>query len=205
MLSEEVMRNENIGIGNEVFVTGLFKHHFGGRRNIPIVRVGNIAAMDEEEVWTSEMGRIKAYLIEARSIGGLSGSPVFVYLGGFRLGEESIIARGGSLLFLIGLIHGHYDVSESKIDDAEEDHKMPANVNMGIAIVVPWHKILEVFQHPDLVKHHERVSQQIREIEVARRIELALKEQLEEIAKSFLPPTRVEIPRKSSVDPLPIE
>lgn len=66
-----------IGIGREVFLTGLFASHLGKDRNIPIVRVGNIAAMPEEKVET-RFGLMDAYLIEARSLGGISGSPVFV-------------------------------------------------------------------------------------------------------------------------------
>jgi hypothetical protein len=49
---------------------GLFSEHQGAERNIPIVRVGNIAAMPEEPVLTTSWGAIDAYLIEARSIGG---------------------------------------------------------------------------------------------------------------------------------------
>jgi len=33
-----------IGEGSEVFILGLFRNHYGADRNIPIVRVGNIAA-----------------------------------------------------------------------------------------------------------------------------------------------------------------
>ena len=62
-----------IGVGDEVCITGLFHPHEGKRKNIPIVRAGNIAAMPEEKVFTERYGYIDAYLIEGRSIGGISG------------------------------------------------------------------------------------------------------------------------------------
>ena len=74
-----ILENE-VGVGDEVFITGLFSHHHGNHKNIPIVRTGNIASMPEEKIQTQNYLR-EAFLIEARSIGGLSGSPVFLNLG----------------------------------------------------------------------------------------------------------------------------
>jgi hypothetical protein len=75
--TEEVVAERNIGTGDEIAIVGLFRSHYGRERNVPIVRIGNISAMREEPVFTRYAGYIDAYLIEARSIGGLSGSPVF--------------------------------------------------------------------------------------------------------------------------------
>jgi hypothetical protein len=67
-----------LGVGEEVFVVGLFQNHAGRKRNIPIVRMGNISAKPTEPVQTEwNNNEIDAYLIESRSLGGLSGSPVF--------------------------------------------------------------------------------------------------------------------------------
>jgi hypothetical protein len=41
----DLVRDEAIGVGDEVFITGLFSNHTGSLRNLPIVRIGNIAAM----------------------------------------------------------------------------------------------------------------------------------------------------------------
>jgi len=38
---------KQIGVGLEVGITGLFVHHQGVERNIPIVRSGNIARIDD--------------------------------------------------------------------------------------------------------------------------------------------------------------
>jgi hypothetical protein len=146
--TEQKMKANEVGLGDEVFVTGLFRHHHGNRRNIPIIRVGNIACLTEEKVSTKSYGDIDAYLIEARSIGGLSGSPVFLNLGITRMIQGEIKhAQSQPVFYLLGLIHGHYDVNIDSIDEIELDktnYLSPDRVNTGIAIVVPFHKINEV-------------------------------------------------------------
>jgi hypothetical protein len=150
-ISEETLQNEDIGIGDEVFMTGLFAHLSGSKRNIPIIRLGNIAMIPNEPVPTS-IGTIEAYLIEARSIGGLSGSPVFVHK----------ITKGRGKLHLLGLMHGHWDIPTENKNDLD-DKDFLGSVNMGIAIVVPAKKILEVLNQPELVelrrKSYEKYKQ----------------------------------------------
>jgi hypothetical protein len=48
--------------------------------------------------------------------------------------------------FLLGLIHGHYDTADKKIDNIADDGLEKTNVNMGIGIVVPSEGILEVIK-----------------------------------------------------------
>ena len=140
--------NMHIGCGDEVFLTGLFNSHYGKQNNLPIIRIGNIASMPEEPIQTKNMGAIDAYLIEARSIGGLSGSPVFVQVGGVR----GYTMYAGSKFYWLGLMHGHFDLSELELDEVSSDTLMEVKVNMGIAIVVPVSKILEVLNQDELVK-----------------------------------------------------
>ena len=63
--------------GMETATAGLFAYHSGVARHTPIIRVGNIASIPHDPVATA-LGPAEAYLIEARSVGGLSGSPVSV-------------------------------------------------------------------------------------------------------------------------------
>jgi hypothetical protein len=140
-LSDEVIRDTNIGPGDEVFITGLFAQLSGLERNLPIVRMGNIAMIPGESVTTS-LGDIEAYLVEARSIGGLSGSPAFVRETG---------AEGAGSFYLLGLMHGHWDVPAKGRSGMGGMYSKGA-VNVGIAIVVPAKKILEVLNQPRLVE-----------------------------------------------------
>lgn len=154
-LSDEVIKNKGIGTGDEVFITGLFAHVTGSKRNIPIVRMGNIAMMPDEPIPTSDLGDIDAYLIEARSIGGISGSPAFV---------RETVQMGIGGFYLLGLMHGHWDIPSSKKDDGVlMDADSVGKVNMGIAIVVPAKKILEVINHPELVKMRRELDEVVRQ------------------------------------------
>ena len=137
------MEANEVGLGEEIFVAGLFRHHHGTRRNIPIIRVGNLACLTEEKVTTSS-GDADLLLIEARSIGGLSGSPVFLNLGYSRTTQGRMVQRSHIEIRLLGMIHGHFDVKQTAIDGVAEDANELAaeeKVNTGIAMVVPWRVI----------------------------------------------------------------
>jgi hypothetical protein len=163
-VTEQMVRLEGIGPGDDTFAIGLFAQHAGKGRNIPIVRVGNIAAMPEEKVASKTMD-IDAYLVEVRSLRGLSGSPVFVSLGPVRqsfyeraMGE---INFGYKFVFL-GLVHGHWDITRTQTDAYLLDAADGETINQGIAMVVPADKITQLLERPELAdlrrKHDERVS-----------------------------------------------
>jgi hypothetical protein len=146
-LTDSILQEKSIGTGDEVFITGLFAHLTGSAKNLPIIRMGNIAMLPGERVPTNEFGDIEAYLIEARSIGGLSGSPVFVNWQGIGINSY----------YLFGLMHGHWDIPpQNKNDMVRSDDDKHGSVNMGIAIVVPAKKILEVINRPELVEIRKR-------------------------------------------------
>lgn len=152
LVNESQIQDRTIAVGNDVFVIGLFTRHFGKQRNLPIVRVGNIAMISQEKVRTSSYGEMDAYLIEARSIGGISGSPVF-FQHSIKVTEMTISVM--PTFSLGGLIHGHYPTSEDVIDFASLDEDISKkieekHINMGIAIVTPAAKIRETLEQPRL-------------------------------------------------------
>jgi len=162
----DIMRNENIGPGDDVFLTGLFVEHAGKRKNVPIIRAGNIAAMPEEPVTTDWKGEMDAVLVESRSIGGLSGSPVFVHSGIMR--NRTISSK--PKFWLLGLMHGHWDLRTDGVDATEEDSMYGDRVNMGIAIVVPVEKIVETLFQKHFTEQFRWVEQAmagLRELAVA--------------------------------------
>ena len=144
----ERLTSLDLGPGDEVAIIGLFAPHAGTQRNIPIVRVGTIAGQPEEPLQTT-LGPMEAYLIEARSIGGLSGSPVLVHEpavrrsgGGIQIGEPA--------LHLLGLMHGHFDVNPGGSTLPSQPSAQEARINMGIGIVVPALRILEILDLPEV-------------------------------------------------------
>ncbi len=143
-LNDDFIEKYEIGCGDEVFITGLFKPHFGETKNSPIVRIGNIALMPSEKMQVNGCLR-DAYLIESRSIGGLSGSPVFVNLGDARkFGGRIQHAQGKHIPLLLGLIHGHFNSEKNDIDSISNKTSDQEKINVGIAIVTPVAKLLEI-------------------------------------------------------------
>jgi hypothetical protein len=149
-VTDTVIQELQLGIGEELFLPGLFVNHTGKSRNIPIVRTGTIAAMPDESI-SSEIGPLHAYLAEARSIGGLSGSPVFVSTGPVRNIGNDVVLESGRSFYLLGLMHGHYRVNASKTDTLGDEA-----INMGIAIVLPVARIIETINQPEVAQMRER-------------------------------------------------
>jgi hypothetical protein len=164
LLDERRIQQLCIGIGDEVFLVGLFSQHYGTKRNIPLLRVGNIAAMPEEKIvaWNTEMD---AYLVEARSIAGISGSPVFVHLGPMRYIDGQLKTASQPTFYILGLMHGHYNQpDDSDSDVAEEDARgSKERLNSGFAIVVPATKLLEMFGQERIVHIESELSEHARQ------------------------------------------
>jgi hypothetical protein len=166
LVTNEKIQKENIGLGDETFTVGLFTRFIGTSRFMPIVRTGNIAMMPGDRIPLKGFGKAEAYLIEGRSIGGLSGSPVFVR---HTVGIDSKVIEGdrsqmmglSSRIHLLGLLHGHWDlpVNFKKAEQAEV-------VNMGVAIVIPANKILETLYHPELVKMRQALDEKKRDADL---------------------------------------
>jgi len=152
--TDELINREGIGLGDDLVITGLFTAKYGVERNTPIVRIGSIAAMPTEKLEDEYTGLYyQAYIAEVRSIGGLSGSPVFVLK---RYSEH----RGDELVmneraFLLGLVRGHWDYKQrdSAIDYVSEELK---DVNMGMAIITPIQDAIEIIDGEELVNDRRK-------------------------------------------------
>jgi hypothetical protein len=148
-----------IGIGDDVFIVGLFSVAPGKKRNMPILRHGTIAMLPDEQVQV-EGHFADVYLVEARSIGGLSGSPVFVRktvaLEAEGLYKNTRIYGLSNQYRLLGLMHGHWDIRESELNSYSLIQDRQRGVNLGIGVVVPAHKIVEALNQPTLAEGRER-------------------------------------------------
>lgn len=159
-LTDRLIHDHRIGAGDEVVMTGLFTEVEGTAKNLPIVRMGNVALIPDEPIpFNNEL--IEAYLIEARSIGGLSGSPCFV-------SSTKLIpwpnkdpkdktpnycwVPGESFFF--GIVRGHWQVLPMRsLNEVEK-------VNMGISVVVPAKKIREIFYLPEEVEMRRKIERE---------------------------------------------
>lgn len=79
--TKETLRSDEIGVGDDVFMLGLFVDSDGTTQNVPCARFGNISQMPNRNALinheTGYSGEI--YVIDMHSRDGFSGSPVFVY------------------------------------------------------------------------------------------------------------------------------
>ncbi|MGE5513714.1 MAG: hypothetical protein ACM31O_21000 [Bacteroidota bacterium] len=180
LVTPHVMKEANIGVGNFTYTIGLFRLLSGKNRNLPICHCGTIALIPGDERvpvidWTdknpvaSQRRRIQveAYLVEAQSIGGLSGSPVFV-----RAEHEfdfarvlvrkdmphakvpTILACDGRMR-LLGLWQGAWEARPDEVRAAESNALV---VPLGMGVVVPAIKIIEVLERDDVKKEREAIK-----------------------------------------------
>ena len=111
--------------------------------------------MPNEQIQT-ELGYADLYLVEARSLPGISGSPVFVrptvdFKIKHKSGKVADVFCAGVGAILLGMMHGHWDVKESEMNEAFFTQDRKRGVNMGVAMVVPALKILETINQEELV------------------------------------------------------
>lgn len=155
---DDVIADQMIGVGDEVFTAGMFTRHLGEFENRPIVRTGTIAAMLGEKIKTN-MGLVEAYLVEARSIAGLSGSPVFVQLAPLRvMPGGKVRASTGRVHYFLGVMQGHH-VTQDPLDVASPDEDYaPGDMNTGIGVVIPCQRVVETTDVPKLKDSRERIA-----------------------------------------------
>ena len=160
----DVLKSQHIGPGEEVAVIGLFRSHHGVEKAIPVVRVGHLSVMREEPVHTSYCGYTDAYLVEVMSIGGLSGSPVFVSLPAIRIINHKAQYHTGKQFYLLGLMHGHFDIKNLN-EDAVTDSETEAlgSINAGLGVVIPVEKIIETITQPELSEMRRKIAERTRQ------------------------------------------
>src|SRR5437879_13372135 len=71
-------------------------------------------------------------------------------------GKTPLAFAATGAIFLLGLMHGHWDLPKgfSSLIQGE-------TTNMGISIVVPAHKIMEILNHPELVDMRKKTDEEI--------------------------------------------
>lgn len=159
-LTDQDIETYRIGAGDEVIMTGLFTEVEGQHKNLPIVRMGNVALIPDEPIPFKE-ALIEGYLIEARSIGGLSGSPAFVsstvlvnYPNKVPEDKTRNFYWVPGKSFFFGIVIGHWELPAMRsLNEMEK-------VNMGIAVVVPAKKIREIFYLPEQVEMRREIERE---------------------------------------------
>jgi hypothetical protein len=146
LANKEIIDYYSMGLGHDLYMVGLFQRHTGSKTNEVMCRRGSIAMMPSEPVTIDRHGNTAdVYLMEVRSIGGFSGSPVFVHVPEYTVSGPNRPANvNSSDFYLLGLASGHWDIPMLRKDSGK--HQPPPkerNIATGISTVVPAAKILE--------------------------------------------------------------
>jgi hypothetical protein len=166
--SEPLLRQWGIGPGEMCYVVGLFRLMAGEKRNLPIVHMGNIAAMSGDEAipvqdWlaaesTSAIRRVNGYLVEVSNLKGLSGSPVLVrpdvVLGDHKVMEKHSVRAYTSSVFLLGVWQSSWDAKPDEVVAVEKGN--PIRVPVGMGVVVPVAKLMEILDSEPVTREREQ-------------------------------------------------
>ena len=140
----------HVGPGSDVFMITRLLQHDGGDENHPAVRFGTVAVMPHKQPVTllsPERRRYQhSYLVEVRSIGGHSGSPIFVSSAAWnQIQLDGIWPQGAPLL---GIDCGHL---RARVEvEATTGEKCLVVQNTGMAIVLPSSAVLDTLHRAEL-------------------------------------------------------
>jgi hypothetical protein len=100
LMRRDFISHEQVEIGEDGFMLGLFADHAGKKQNLVAARFGNLSllARDDEPIEQPNQNRRPSHIFDLRSRPGFSGSPVFLYrtpAGDLRTAAE----RGRDKLF----------------------------------------------------------------------------------------------------------
>ncbi len=145
IMSEETAREWDIGPGTDTFLVGRFIESGGIQTNQPSVRFGTVAQMPLE--YPNEFGRPQeSFLVETRSVGGYSGSPVFAHIPPFMKDMSSGDLDGSYWgPALLGVNWGHATRRDPILDPAGRETGSGQHVRSqtGMAMVIPAWRLLK--------------------------------------------------------------
>jgi hypothetical protein len=173
-----------VGEGDEVFYPGLFTKFHGRHQMLPVVRFGHISLMPYEPIpieWhdparnKNSLRDIEAYLIEAKSWHGFSGSPVFLYYPLEELVRRALnkaerdrgmrddntlqrftdMRQGLRQANMIGIVSAYWDY--------EADLRRKYSVHAGLAVVIPTDAVIELLNGEVLMSERKKIAAEERD------------------------------------------
>lgn len=171
-LTHEIIENLKVGPGDEVFVVGRFISHEGKQQNRPTARFGFIGQMPLEPVVQDDGFAQESFLVEVRSIGGYSGSPVFLYV--MPVIPDTYSARklqpaGLYGEWLLGVEWGMLLDWEPVCNERGEPinpsnpRAMRVPINTGMMGVVPVWKLADLLDKGPIAEHRAEVERRVLE------------------------------------------
>lgn len=170
----------HVGCGDEINIVGLFRLHAGNRRNVAFVHTGHVAVLpDPDELVpivnrrTDKRTESEVYLVQANTLNGLSGSPVFLQepIDVERFGvidSDGTLPKLFGLIKLLGIYSGSWDAEPGMVLGADRNLGGSVKVPIGMGTVVPIEKLIRLLEeHPVLVSQRKNFLDQHRDENVA--------------------------------------
>jgi hypothetical protein len=187
--TREIIAQLDIGPGDDVFMVGRFVAHDGKQRNLPSVRFGNISMMPDEHVQHPRGYKVESFLVETRSLGGYSGSPVFVHiLSASRRPKDTALLTPGRPTgpWLLGVDWGHLPIYEKvkekdRVTNVSEGFVVSSN--SGQMAVVPAWKLHELLYEERFVMLRKKSDDDIAKDKASNPVVLDV--QIRETDKTF--------------------
>jgi Trypsin-like peptidase domain len=165
-LTKQIIEEQKIGPGDDVFMAGRFVNVGGIQKNTPALRFGNIAMMPEEPIEDQYGVKQESFLIECRSIPGYSGSPVFVWINPdlprpplFGTGIKIISGKYKPGPWLLGVdwchISNYEPIFESEGGKRTRRADLVARSNTSMAGVIPAWLLMDLLNAEEFVKQRE--------------------------------------------------
>lgn len=163
--SDQIIKERDIGVGDDVFMVGRFIDYDGSETKMPTVRFGNISLMPAPiKQPTGFIG--ESYCLDMRSRSGYSGSPVFVFRTPtsnldeiMRTEQKVFFSSKKAMVYLLGIHWGQFRekceiVSDKEISLAEKHNFITEGsyikVLSGMTCVIPCQKILDLMNMASL-------------------------------------------------------
>lgn len=157
IITKEVLKKFEIRPGELTFLVGLFTSHYDTTHNVLIVRMGNIAALPKEPILI-DVGYVRGYLVETRSIGGLSGSPVFLNISswGSLIGIKDYHVE----CMFLGMMLGRLNTTDE--NDVVGGDSISDAINTGIGVVIPAEVIFNMLNQSDFIAQREDTVKELK-------------------------------------------
>jgi len=143
--SKEKFFQKDIGIADKVIFPSMLINFMGLTRNYPMTRTGFIAQIPDGKLPIKlDLGKRKintqqeVIFLDATSIPGVSGSPIFLWPGPRAIHGNFNLGRAKPLL--LGVMHGFYPAIPSRRE------QLKYRENSGIAIIFPAWKLREIIE-----------------------------------------------------------
>jgi hypothetical protein len=182
LLKQEQENTDWVEVGDVCYTAGLWRLLEGKEKNLPIIHTGHIARLaGEERIPVKAPNRpdgremVDGYLVEAQTLSGLSGSPVFIRPSlNLELDANDMTNPGKQERLklvayrenvkLLGLWQAAWDLPSGEVLSGERGKQVVVPVGMGI--VVPASRIVEVLELP-VLKEPRNAAKKQRELKNA--------------------------------------